>query len=156
MKKKILYSLVLVLIFTACGNSSSDSKNVSDLDKKDLPHLTNETFKEKIWDYIASPQEWVFEGEKPVVIDFYADWCRPCQKIAPIMKELAEQYDGKIKVYKINVDEEKELTKLLDIKGIPAVLFIPKEGKPVMKSGALYQKAYHKLVNELLIKELKN
>jgi thioredoxin 1 len=97
--------------------------------------LTRELFLKKVWDYNTSPKEWKFLGDKPAVIDFYADWCGPCRIASPILEKVAEEYTGQIDVYKINTDREQELASVFGIQGIPAFLYIPKTGKPVMMSG---------------------
>lgn len=97
--------------------------------------LTKATFLDQVWDYESSPQEWKFKGDKPALIDFYADWCGPCRKAAPILEEISKEYHGKIDVYKIDTTKERELASVFGIRGIPAFLYIPKEGKPVMMSG---------------------
>jgi len=86
------------------------------------------------------------------VIDFYADWCGPCRRVAPIMEKLAEEYEGQLVVYKINVDQEKDLAEAFQVKSIPMVLFIPLEGKPMMQVGAMQEAEYKKVVEEQLIK----
>ncbi|MBN2805804.1 MAG: redoxin domain-containing protein [Prolixibacteraceae bacterium] len=86
-------------------------------------------------DYEKNPATWVFKGDKPCVIDFYADWCGPCRITSPILEELAQEYKGKINVYKVDVDVEKELSQVFGITGIPAFLYCPMEGKPTMTSG---------------------
>lgn len=98
--------------------------------------LTTEKFKAEIFDY-DKEQSWSYKGELPAVIDFYADWCFPCRMIAPSLEKLAEKYNGKLKVYKVNVDEEGELAGLFGIRSIPSLLFIPKNGQPQMSVGAL-------------------
>jgi len=115
-------------------------------------YLTYETFKEKVWDFEASPEEWNFKGEEPCVIDFYADWCKPCKMVAPIMDEMAQKYDGKVKIYKINTDKEKQLASVFRIRSIPAVLFIPKEGQPMMQTGALPRDSYVEIIEKELLK----
>jgi thioredoxin 1 len=89
-----------------------------------MEHLTIETFKEKIFDF---EKQATFKGTTPVIIDFYADWCGPCRAIAPILDELSEEYIGKINFYKVNVDDQSEISQHFHIKNIPAVLFIPIE-----------------------------
>ena len=116
-------------------------------------HLTYDEFLKKVWNFEQNPQEWIYEGEIPCVIDFYADWCRPCKMVAPIMDELAKEYDGKIKVYKINVDKERQLASIFRVTSIPSVLFVPKNGKPVKQTGALKRDDYFKIVKEQLLKE---
>lgn len=115
----------------------------------ELEHLNLQTFKEKIFDYENS-QEWKYKGELPAIIDFYADWCGPCQIVAPIMVELSQEYEGKIAVYKIDTEDQRELAGMFGIRSIPAILFIPKEGKPQMSSGALPQDEYTKMIKEIL------
>ena len=62
-------------------------------------------FIKDVFDYEKS-QDWKYKGNKPAIIDLYADWCGPCRMVAPIMKELAKEYADKIVVYKVNVDKE--------------------------------------------------
>jgi thioredoxin len=101
-----------------------------------MEHLTAESFKEKIFDYEQS-QDWAYKGTLPAVIDFYADWCQPCKMVAPILEELASEYEGKINIYKVNTEEQQELSSVFGIQSIPSILFIPKEGIPTMAAGAL-------------------
>jgi thioredoxin 1 len=99
-------------------------------------HLSKETFLKKVFNYEAN-KEWKFEGEKPCVIDFYADWCGPCKMVAPVLEELANDFDGKINVYKVNTEEEQDLASAFGIRSIPSFLFVPAEGQPQMAMGAL-------------------
>lgn len=112
-------------------------------------HLTLETFKEKVFDFEAN-KEWKFKGEIPAIIDFYADWCGPCKRVAPIMEELAKEYDGKVKIYKIDTDKEKQLAGMFGIRSIPSILFIPVEGQPQMTTGALPKENFVEFINEIL------
>jgi thioredoxin len=89
----------------------------------------------QVWDYQSSPREWVYKGDKPALIDFYADWCGPCKIASPILDEISKEYSGKIYVYKIDTQVERELASVFGISGIPAFLYIPVDGKPVMMSG---------------------
>lgn len=97
--------------------------------------LTKSVFLQKVWDYENSPQEWKYKGDKPALIDFYADWCGPCKIASPILEEISNEYAGDIYVYKIDTEKEKELASVFGIRGIPAFLYIPVEGQPVMMSG---------------------
>ncbi len=112
--------------------------------------LTAESFQKLIWDYKKNPQEWVFKGDQPVIIDFYADWCRPCRMIAPIMTELSQEYKGKIRIYKVNTDEQRELAGIFNISSIPAILYIPKDGKPQMSVGAQQKDGYVEMIKTIL------
>ncbi len=97
--------------------------------------LTKSNFLQKVWDYEATPQEWNYKGDKPALIDFYADWCGPCKIASPILEEISNEYAGDIYVYKIDTEKERELASVFGISGIPAFLYIPVDGKPVMMSG---------------------
>ncbi len=95
-----------------------------------------DSFKEKVFDFEAN-KEWKFEGEKPCIIDFYADWCAPCRMLTPILEELSKEYEGKVDMYKIDTEKEKDLAGMFGIRSIPSILFVPKEGQPQMATGAL-------------------
>jgi thioredoxin len=112
-------------------------------------HLTKDAFIEKVFDY-ETEKEWEYKGDLPCIIDFYADWCMPCKTVAPILEEIAEDYDGKVHVYKINTEEEQELAAAFGIQSIPSLLFIPMEGKPQMAVGALPKESLEKAMQEVL------
>ncbi len=97
--------------------------------------LSKEDFLVKVMNYEKNPTEWVFEGDKPCLIDFYADWCAPCRITSPILEELAKEYGNKIDIYKIDTEKERELAAVFGIQSIPSFLFVPMEGKPTMSSG---------------------
>ncbi len=97
--------------------------------------LTKNVFLQKVWDYENTPQEWVYKGDKPALIDFYADWCGPCKIASPILEEISNDYAGQIYVYKIDTEKERELAAVFGVRGIPAFLYIPVKGQPVMMSG---------------------
>jgi thioredoxin 1 len=114
-----------------------------------LEHLTKQTFKEKVFDF-ENNKEWNFIGEIPCLIDFYADWCGPCKTVTPILEELSKEYDGKLNIYKVNTDEERELSGMFRIQSIPSLLFIPKAGSPQMSIGALPKESLKKAIKEVL------
>ena len=114
-----------------------------------LEHLTNETFKEKIFNYETN-KEWKFEGKIPAIIDFYADWCGPCKTIAPILEELKDEYGDKLDIFKVNTEEQRELSSIFGIQSIPSLLFIPKEGQPQMAMGALPKETFKQAISEVL------
>ena len=114
-----------------------------------VEHLTKETFQTKVFNYDQN-QEWKFEGDKPCIIDFYADWCGPCKMVAPILEELSLEYDGKIDVFKVDTEKEQELASVFGIKSIPSLLFVPKEGQPQMAMGALPKETLEKAFKEVL------
>jgi thioredoxin 1 len=114
-----------------------------------MEHLTKQTFMEKVFNF-ESNQEWTYEGKLPCIIDFYADWCGPCRMVAPILEDLATEYDGKIAVYKVDTEQEQELASLFGIRSIPSMLFVPMDGKPQMAMGALPKEAFKDAIKTVL------
>jgi thioredoxin 1 len=114
-----------------------------------MEHLTKASFLEKVFNFEKNT-EWKFEGDKPAVIDFYADWCGPCKMVSPIMEELSVEYDGKVDIYKIDTEAEQELAAAFGIRSIPSVLFIPKEEQPQMSVGAMPKEGYIKAIEDVL------
>jgi thioredoxin 1 len=112
--------------------------------------LTADGFKEKVFDY-SKEEDWQYKGSLPAIIDFYADWCGPCKAVAPVLEELAKEYDGRLLVYKIDTDKEEELSILFGIQSIPTLLFIPTKGAPMMQKGALPKKAFQQVIEERLL-----
>ncbi len=114
-----------------------------------IEHLTKETFLNKVFNYEKN-KEWKFEGEKPCLIDFYADWCGPCKMVAPVLEDLAKDYQGKMDVYKVNTEEQQELAAAFGIRSIPSFLFVPLEGQPQMAMGALPKETFIKAFKDVL------
>ena len=114
-----------------------------------MESLTKETFLEKVFNYEQN-KEWKFEGELPCIIDFYADWCGPCKMVGPVLKELAEEYLGKLNIYKVDTDAQQELAAAFGVQSIPSILFVPLNGKPQMSAGALPKNALKKAISEVL------
>ena len=112
--------------------------------------MTAQDFKEKIFDY-EKEQEWKYTGNLPAIVDFYADWCGPCKAVAPVLEELANEYDGKLVIYKIDTDKEMELSSLFGIQSIPTLLFIPTEGAPIIQKGALPKNVLQQVIQERLL-----
>lgn len=119
-----------------------------------MEFLTNETFKQKIFNYEIN-KDWKYEGELPAIIDFYADWCGPCKMVAPVLEELADEFKGKLNIYKIDTEKEMELSAAFGIRSIPSLLFIPKNGQPQMAMGALPKESFVQIINDVLLKEEK-
>ena len=148
--------LSLFLVFSSCtstgGNQSeNNSTEASAAAEGTVVYLNAEMFKKLVWDYDKNPNSFMFLGDQPVVIDFYADWCRPCKMIAPIMDELAKEYKGKVRIYKVNTDKESELSRLFNIRSIPAILYVPKTGKPQMSVGMSSKEIYMKTIQDFLL-----
>ncbi len=114
-----------------------------------LEHLTKETFKEKVFNFEVN-KEWVYEGDKPCMIDFYADWCGPCKMVAPVLEELQKEYGDSIVIYKVNTEDQQELAGMFGIQSIPSLLFVPKDGQPQMAMGALPKPTFEKAIADVL------
>jgi len=152
--KRILLIVFLSFSFfmDACNSSGfgGGDKKVSEIKDGVVTQMSTEMFSKLIWNYKTNPKEFTFTGDIPCIIDFYADWCRPCRMVAPIMEDFAKQYSGKIRVYKVNTDAEQELSQLFQIRSIPAVMFVPKTGKPQMTVGALPKVEFEKIITNFL------
>lgn len=114
-----------------------------------MEFLTKDTFKSKIFDYETN-SDWVFNGEIPCIVDFYADWCGPCKMIAPLLDEISQEYNGRINIYKVNIDEQNELAYQLGINSVPSVLFVPKNDLPQMAVGAMPKTGYLNAIKDVL------
>ena len=114
-----------------------------------MESLTKDSFLQKVFNYEQN-KEWKFEGELPCIIDFYADWCGPCKMVGPVLKELAEEYQGKLNIYRINTEDQQELAAAFGIQSIPSLLFVPLNNKPQMSVGALPKNSIIKAISEVL------
>ena len=114
-----------------------------------VEHLTKESFLSKVFNYETN-KEWKFEGVKPCVIDFYADWCGPCKMVAPILEELSKEYDGRVDIFKVDTEAEQELAAVFGIRSIPSILFVPADGQPQMAMGALPKDTFVKAFKDVL------
>lgn len=147
-----------MVAFSSCQSKEAEkkeNKEVTTINEKKMGtiHLTKEEFLKKVVNYEANPKEWIYLGDKPCIIDFYADWCGPCKVVAPILEELAKEYDGQIYIYKIDTEKEQELAGAFGIRSIPSILFVPMKGQPQMSMGALpKQQLKDAITNVLLIK----
>jgi thioredoxin 1 len=116
-------------------------------------HISAADFKNKIFDY-ETEQDWKYKGTLPAIIDFYAEWCGPCKAIAPVLEELSEEYAGKVIIYKIDTDQEEELSSLFGIQSIPTILFIPLQGSLMVQRGALPKNVLKQVIEEKLLIEI--
>lgn len=146
MKKIILPILAAMFVAVSCSGQTNKDKD----GKGGTIHLTTADFQKKVFDLEAGGNELKYLGDKPAIIDFYADWCPPCKTIAPILEELAEEYKGRIYVYKVNVDKENALSAAFNIQSIPTLIFIPMKGKPQVSTGAMPKKEFVKNIENVL------
>ncbi len=114
-----------------------------------LEHLTKETFKEKVFNFEQN-KDWKYEGDAPCLIDFYADWCGPCKMVAPVLEELQKEYGEAITIYKVDTEDQRELSAMFGIQSIPSLLFVPKDSQPQMAQGALPKETLEQAIAEVL------
>ena len=139
-------SLILIALLLAAFTINAQESNVI--------HITKAEFIEKVYDYTASDKaEWQYKGDKPAIIDFYADWCGPCRKLSPILEEVATEFKKDIYIYKVNTDKEPEIAKAFGIRALPTLLFIPLEGEPEGNEGFLTKEQLYEAIYKVLLKE---
>ena len=146
-------SLVAFLLAACETQATNNDKNNKKENKMKTIELTKADFLKKVMDYETNPNEWKYLGDKPAIIDFYASWCGPCKMVAPILEELAEEYDGQIYIYKVNTEEEQELAGLFGIRSIPSILFIPMGEQPQMATGAMPKSSFKEAIDKVLLKK---
>ncbi len=140
--KKVFF-IIAALICTLATPAQAQESNVI--------HLTKEEFKKKVCDYELTDKVWLYKGDKPAIIDFYADWCGPCRKLSPILEEVATEYKGAIYVYKVNTDKEPEIAQAFGIRALPTLLFIPAKGEPEGNVGFLTKEQLYEAIYSILL-----
>lgn len=168
LRSALVMTMMGAMMLTACSSKSGQtqsggSQNTApsqsitaqkqkETKKMNTKVLTKEEFKAKLMDYEANPSEWKYKGDKPAVIDFYATWCGPCKQTAPIVEELAGEYEGKIDFYKVDVDQQEELAALFGVQSIPTILFIPMQGQPQKTVGAMGKGQFEDIIKQVILK----
>ncbi len=112
--------------------------------------LTKKDFLKRVLDYETDPDKWKFLGTKPVIVDFYAQWCGPCKALSPLLEDLSEEYKGKVDFYKVDVDKEEELAGVFRVMSIPTLLLIPQNSKPKVMIGATSKDKLRENINSIL------
>lgn len=157
MKHILLMLFITGLTFSSCNGQAKNNQEKEQIKKETKMktiHLNKIDFLKKVANYEANPGEFKYLGDKPALIDFYADWCGPCKAIAPVLEELADEYDGEIYIYKINTEEEQELAALFGIRSIPSLLFVPMgDEQPQMAQGALPKPTLKEAIDKVLLKK---
>jgi thioredoxin len=144
-----------MLSLASCGieaKNKPDQTNQKETKMKTI-HLTKAEFLSRVANYETNPSEWKYLGDKPALIDFYADWCGPCKAVAPVLEELAAEYGDSIYIYKIDTEAEQELAALFGIRSIPSLLFIPMDEQPQMATGAIPKQQLKEAIDDLLLKK---
>ncbi|MBN2661810.1 MAG: thioredoxin [Tannerellaceae bacterium] len=165
MKKTALFMLLVSFVLVSCNANGQGEQvnkketikesntNLKTKSKMKTIHLTKEEFLTKVANFETSPNEWKYLGDKPAIIDFYAEWCGPCKSIAPVLEELAAEYEGEIYIYKIDTEAEQELASAFGIRSIPSLLFVPMDEAPQMAQGAMPKSAFKEAIESVLLKK---
>ena len=151
--KRILLGITLVfaaLTAYALDEGTENMETNQNTSKGEVIVMNKQLFISDVFDY-EKTSDWKYKGNKPAIIDLYADWCGPCRTVAPIMKELAKEYNGKITIYKVNVDKERELAALFNATSIPLFVFIPMDGEPQLFRGAADKATYKEAIDSFLL-----
>ena len=147
--KTAITAIAAVLLFAACGNAGAKT---TERKGKGVTELNSETFNEKVYDMTLP--ELAYLGNKPAIVDFTATWCGPCQRIAPILEELADEYRKDIVIYKVDIDKERGLAEAFNVSSIPAILYIPANGSdPIMTIGARGKERFKEEIGKYLMTE---
>lgn len=150
MKRKIFTITVLNVFLLSSIFAGNPFTTTDDNSNASVIYLTNESFKKLVFNYEKN-KEWKYEGSKPAIIDFYADWCSPCRQLSPIIDQLAKEYSGQIIIYKVNTDKEKQLSHNLGVQSLPTLVFVPLKGAPQVAMGALPKETLIQVINEVLL-----
>lgn len=153
--KKLTILLLSVFMFStyACSNTVQNNQTSSEKTTGKVIHLSKAEFLEKVYNYESNPSEWKYNGNKPAIVDFYADWCGPCRRLSPVLSQLADEYKDDIVIYKVDTEKERELAAAFGITSLPTLVFIPVEGQPQVAQGALPKKELEKAIQEVLLKK---
>jgi thioredoxin len=143
--KKILALMLLALVALAASAQQYNDDEVVVDTVYTVHSIDQDQFKELIADWKA--RDWQMVSPRPVVVDFYADWCRPCRRLAPILRDIAQHYNGEVDFYRINVDENPEIASVFQIRSIPLLLICPLEGEPKTVVGLYSQEEYIRVIN---------
>lgn len=141
---------LMIITVTSCGNvGAQNDKNKKSVEDKYAIELTSDQFSQLVYD--IDGKEMRYLGDKPAIVDFTATWCGPCRSIAPILEELAKEYKDQIVIYKVDVDQCREVAEAFGIQSIPAVLYIPLNGEPSMTIGARNKAKFQDEINKILL-----
>ena len=165
--KRIFVIIACAGLMMACGGNKAQNKECEECNKQECTeqecdkqkcdkqectqqvaeciHLDTEGFTTKVADL---SKEWKYLGDKPAVVDFYADWCGPCKAISPILEEIAKEYAGELYIYKINVDNDPYIADAFNIQAIPTLLFIPMEGRYKVQTGGVSKEELVNMIKE--------
>jgi len=148
MMKRLLF-LLMTLMALNISAQNSDSTRDDVVDTVYTVHSINQDqFKQLVADWSAS--DWKLVSPRPVVVDFYADWCMPCRRLDPILRQIAQHYEGTIDFYRINVDQNPEIAGAFGIRSIPCLFICPMDGERKNIIGLFSMEEYIRIINQTL------
>lgn len=165
--KRLVFTLIsMMFLYISCNSNSKTNQNTDEIlseevsimipEKLDSPiiggypiQINSDEFIKNIYDFKTN-NTWQYKGGKPCIIDFYADWCRPCKMMNPILEKLAKEYEGKIIIYKINIDQNKDIASAFAINSIPFFLFCPLNGEPESAMGMISENDLRTVIENML------
>ena len=150
--KKILILLPVLISLCFCTQAqqpqraaTSSSSNVIMIDK--------EAFLKNVYNFEKNPSQWVFEGNLPVIVNFYASWCPPCRAMAPVLEELATEYKGRIIIYKVDTEKSRDLASVFGIRSLPTTFFCPMNEQPQAVAGGMQKAQLREIIETILLKK---
>lgn len=146
--------MAAVAMMVSCTNAQDNRTVVRPMpvqEKSKVTEISQEQFAELVSDYTTG--EWKMKSEKPVIVDFNATWCGPCKRLAPVLEELAQEYDGRLAIYSVDVDKNKPLAQSFGVRSIPMVLLCPVEGEPQQIVGLYPKEELVKAIEYVLFKK---
>lgn len=147
-KAKVYFEPYKTLVRTKFTKQSTANEDAAN--EGAIIHLDRDAFLRDVFNF-RQHNEWKYQGDMPCIVDFWATWCAPCRKLDPILKELAEEYKGRVKFYKVNVDKEREVAEgYFGINSIPVLLFVPKTGEPKKILGLDTKESIREKIEDLL------
>jgi thioredoxin len=145
--KRILFALLLAL----AAMSVNAQQRVDNPDTVyTVRSIDQDRFKDVIADWGAT--DWNMVSPRPVVVDFYADWCMPCRRLAPILRDVARYYHGEVDFYRINVDDNPDIASAFEVRSIPMLLICPLQGDPKSLVGLYTMQEYIRFIDQALKK----
>jgi len=146
-----LFIFAFLLIFINFSTFAQRNRRANNERVTKTISLTKAEFLERVVNFEKNPTEWIYLGDKPSIVNFYASWCAPCRMLAPILEELAAEYAGQIYIYKVNVDAERELAAAFGIGPLPTLIFVPMNDVPQIAQGALPRDVLKQIIEEVLL-----